>query len=76
MDSVQKHWEELDAKMAARGTFLIAEKEKLQLLHEENEFREQLQVLQDRLNHFGPVEDENAGIRSEKPRSDCKLAVT
>ena len=67
IDTVQKHWDELDAKMAARGNFLIAEKEKLQLLHEENEFREQLQVLQDRLNHFGAAEDENAGIRSAKP---------
>ena len=41
---------------------LNSEKEKLQLRHEENEFREQLKVLNERLNHLSPAQDENAGM--------------
>ena len=68
--------------MAARGVKLNAEKEKLQLSHEENELKEQLQVLNDRLEHFEQPGDENAvknqtkainGLRAEL--ADAKEAI-
>ena len=62
MEPVEKHWNDLSDKMSQRGTYLNAEKEKLQLKHEENEFKEQIQLLRDRLEHFGDPQDENSGI--------------
>ena len=38
-----------------------AEKEKLQLKHEENEFKEQIKLLRERLEHFDDPTDENSG---------------
>ena len=50
----------MNAQLAERGVKLNAEKEKLQLNHEENELKEQLQILNDRLNHFESPNDENS----------------
>ena len=48
-------------KMSQRGDYLNAEKEKLQLKHEENEFKEQIKLLRERLEHFDDPTDENSG---------------
>ena len=48
-------------KMSQRGDYLNAEKEKLQLKHEENEFKEQIKLLRERLEHFDDPNDENSG---------------
>ena len=47
--------------MSQRGEYLNAEKEKLQLKHEENEFKEQIKLLRERLEHFDDPTDENSG---------------
>ena len=47
--------------MSQRGDYLNAEKEKLQLKHEENEFKEQIKLLRERLEHFDDPTDENSG---------------